>query len=220
MVTNAGNYFSDLDYNEIKTAAKNAGSYFVKEYGFDYDVDIVVTPPSSLLKTIPQDGIGGRTYSSRLIVIVLNKDEAEITYETVFEMICHELAHSIRWEKLPEHAMTLFEGIIMEGLAVALEEKALEDNDIISKQFFLQTILETSPTEIEELISKLKKDFEATDYDYEKIFFTGDATLPKWAGYKLGYHFVRMFIAGNKVNIVDATTASYKSFSLIPNLHT
>lgn len=39
--------------------------------------------------------------------------------------MCHELAHSLRWEKVPEYAETIFDGIILEGMAVVLEEEAM-----------------------------------------------------------------------------------------------
>lgn len=212
LIANAGNYFSDVYVEKIKKAAKDAELYFIKEYDFNYDVDIAVTPPSCLLMTIPEDGIGGRTYSSRLIVIVLNQDEAAITYETVFEMICHEMAHSLRWEKLPEHATTLFDGMIMEGLAVALEEKALNDNGIISYQYFLKTILETS-TEINEAALKHLEDMLIdTNYDYETIFFSGDSFLPRWAGYRIGYMIVKRYIKEKNITIKEATLLSHADF--------
>ena len=39
--------------------------------------------------------------------------------------MCHELVHSLRWEKVPEYAETMFNGMILEGMAVVLEEEAM-----------------------------------------------------------------------------------------------
>lgn len=39
------------------------------------------------------------------------------------------------------------------------------------------------------MIAVLKDRFEDKSYDYNKIFFTGDDVLPRWAGYRLGYLF-------------------------------
>ena len=39
--------------------------------------------------------------------------------------MCHELAYSLHWEKVPEHTETIFDGIILEGMAVVLEEEAM-----------------------------------------------------------------------------------------------
>jgi uncharacterized protein YjaZ len=212
-VANAGDIFSVEEIARMQAAANTAESYLINKIGFEYDVDLIITPPSQLMSTIPEDGITGRTYSSRLIVIVLDKNQAEVSQEAVFETICHEMSHSIRWEKLPEYANTLFEGMILEGLGVALEEKALADNGISSKQFFLQTVLETSPEMIEDTVSKLKNHFDNTNYDYEKIFYTGGEDLPRWAGYRLGYYFVKEHLEKSGISITEATTASYKDFS-------
>lgn len=213
LMANAGNVFSDEDVALISRAVKDAETYLLKELAFNYDVDIVVTPPSQLMRTIPEDGITGRTYNSQLIVIILNKSEAEVTRESVFETICHEMSHSLRWEKLPEYANTLFEGMIMEGLAIALEAKALEDNGISSKQLFLKTMLETTPEMNEVMLANLKHKLADTNYDYETIFYTGDDDLPRWAGYRLGYYFVQQHFKRTGVSITEATTTSYKDFS-------
>jgi uncharacterized protein YjaZ len=213
LLANAGNNFSEEEVALISRAVKDAEAYLLKELAFDYDVDIVVTPPSQLMRTIPEDGITGRTYNSRLIVIILNKAEAEVTRESLFETICHEMSHSLRWEKMPEYANTLFEGMIMEGLAVALEAKALEDNGISSKQFFLKTMLETTPEMNEAMLTNLKDKLADTNYDYETIFYTGNDDLPRWAGYRLGYYFVQQHLDRTGVSITEATTTSYTDFS-------
>lgn len=39
--------------------------------------------------------------------------------------MCHELAHSLRWEKVQEYAETMFNDMILKVLAVILEEEAM-----------------------------------------------------------------------------------------------
>ena len=55
--------------------------------------------------------------------------------------MCHELAHYLRWEKVPEYAETIFDGIILEGMAVVLEEEAmitaLKDNFYLFSSLFV-----------------------------------------------------------------------------------
>ena len=55
--------------------------------------------------------------------------------------MCHALAHSLRWEKVPEYAETIFDGIILEGMAVVLEEEAmitaLKDNFYLFSSLFV-----------------------------------------------------------------------------------
>jgi hypothetical protein len=55
--------------------------------------------------------------------------------------MCHELAYSLHWEKVPEHTETIFDGIILEGMAVVLEEEAmitaLKDNFYLFSSLFV-----------------------------------------------------------------------------------
>lgn len=55
--------------------------------------------------------------------------------------MCHELTYSLHWEKVPEHTETIFDGIILEGMAVVLEEEAmitaLKDNFYLFSSLFV-----------------------------------------------------------------------------------
>ena len=59
----------------------------------------------------------------------------------LLETMCHELAYSLHWEKVPEHTETIFDGIILEGMAVVLEEEAmitaLKDNFYLFSSLFV-----------------------------------------------------------------------------------
>jgi len=212
LITNAAKSFTNEETTMFQNAAKAAETYLTENFEFDYAVDIVITPPSYLMQTIPEDGITGRTYTSRFIIIVINKDEAKINEDIVFETICHEMSHSLRWEKVPEYANTLFQGMILEGLAIALEEKAMADTKKASKQFFLKTMQETDDKMIKNIISVLEKDFDNERYDYDTVFYTGNDSLPRWAGYRLGYHFVMKHLEDTGQTIQAATLASYNKF--------
>lgn len=212
-VTNASNAFSEAEIEIIRAATVAAEQYLSKNFSFDYNVDVIVAPPSLLMATIPEDGITGRTYSSRLLVLVIDKQQAEIKEDIVFEIICHEMSHSTRWEKVPEFANTLFKNMILEGLAVVLEEKALADTGRKNKQFFLSTVQNTDQMTIDEIIDSLKPQFDSEQYDYERLFFWGDESLPRWAAYRLGYYFVKKYMQENGISIEEATLLSYKKFS-------
>ena len=108
----------------------------------------------------------------------------------------------------------MFDGMILEGLAVVLEEEAMVKTGRQDKQFFLKEMQKTPQAEIDKMIAVLKDKFEGKVYDYNKIFFTGDDILPRWAGYRLGYYFVKQYLRQTDQNIVQATLASYKDFTL------
>ncbi len=162
-----------------------------------------------------EDGISGRTYHSRLIMLSIDKQQHAINEDFVFETICHELSHSLRWEKVPEYAKTLFDGMILEGLAVVLEEAAMAATQRPTRQYFLNTMQKTSIEEINSIIAILKDTFNSMDYDYTRVFFTGDNTLPRWAGYRLGCYFVKQYLEKTNRTIVQATEDRYQTFAKV-----
>ena len=212
-MANANQIFTNAEITIFKNATQKAEGFISATFAqFDYEVDVIIATPSFILPTIAEDGIAGKTLHSRLIILSLDKNQHEISEGFIFETICHEMSHSLRWEKLPEYAETMFDGMILEGLAVALEEEAMIKTGRQDKQFFLKEIQETPRAEIDKMITVLKDKFEDKIYDYNKIFFTGDDILPRWAGYKLGYYFVKQYLRQTDQDIVQATLASYKDF--------
>lgn len=219
-IAGANQTFTDAEVAMFKNATQQAEAFISSEFAqFDYEVDVIITTPSPLLPTIAEDGIAGKTLHSRLIMISIDKSQHEVSEDFIFETICHEMSHSLRWEKLPEYAETMFDGMILEGLAVALEEEAVTKLRRQNKQFFLKEMQKTPQAEIDEMIVALKDSFEDKVYDYNKIFFTGDDVLPRWAGYKLGYYFVKQHLRQTNKTIAQATLASYKEFNLATPQH-
>lgn len=210
-IANASKDFTDTDVTAIRRAVKRAETFVSGVFrSFDYDLDLIVVSSSPTTPTIPQDGIGGRTYHSRLIVVALDKSQHEPSEDFIFGTVCHELSHSLRWEKVPEFAETLFDSMVMEGLAVVLEEQAMNQSGYELRQFFLTEVRRTKPKEINTMMIALKDKFDDTEYDYETIFFSGNNLLPRWTGYKLGYYLVKRYLSKTKQTIGQATLASYK----------
>jgi uncharacterized protein YjaZ len=213
LIANANENFTPTEVATINDAIISAERFIKEHFTFDYEVDIVITAPSFLMNTIPEDGISGRTYNSRLIIIVLDKNQAAITESVIYETICHEMSHSLRWEKLPEYSDNLFKGMILEGLAAVLEEKALEEKGSDTPQFYFRTVRDTTEVEYAAMIETLKDSFEDKSYDYETIFYTGNETLPRWTGYRLGYYYVKRYLKKTGRSIEEATLDSYNLFT-------
>ena len=214
-IANANQTFTNAEITIFKNAAQKAEDFISAIFTqLDYEVDVITTTPSPMLPTIAEDGIAGKTIHSRLIMISADKNQHKINEGFIFETICHEMSHSLRWEKLPEYAETMFDGMILEGLAVVLEEEAMADSGRRDQQFFLREVQKTSQAEIDKMVAALKDSLENKVYDYNKIFFTGDDVLPRWAGYKLGYYFVKQHLHQTNQTIAQATLASYKDFIL------
>lgn len=212
-IANASDKFTNGEVKAIEGAIASAEKFINNYFDFDYDVDIVVTAPSFLMSTIPEDGISGRTYNSQLITLVLNSHERPISEDLAFETVCHEMSHSLRWGKLPEYSKTLFDGAILEGLAIALEEAAIEEQGNEEKQFFLKEMQNTDQDTIYGIITQLEGMFNSEQYDYDTIFYTGNGKIPRWSGYRLGYYYVKKYLNKKDVTIFEATLASYSEFS-------
>src|SRR3990167_8064223 len=97
-----------------------------------------------------------------------------------------------------------------EGLAIAMEEKAIEDSGKGSSQFFLQEMKRTDEFMVKSMIENLKNNFDDEKYNYEQIFYTGNDKIPRWTGYRLGYHYVQEYLKRTKATVPEATLASYK----------
>lgn len=212
LIDNSERLFTKDEILIFRAAAQDAEAYIANNFDFDYPVDVVMTAPSALMNTIPEDGITGRTYHSRHIVVAIDTKRAPINQDIVFEVICHEMSHSLRWEKLPERATTLFKGMILEGLAVVLEETALANTGRVRQQFFLSEMQSTTHDMIDLMTARLKADFDAKQYDYDTIFYTGNDAIPRWCGYRLGYHLVKRHLETTGLSIFEATLASYRDF--------
>lgn len=212
LVSNSNKNFNDNDLSIFSKASIAAEKFITNNFYFNYEVDVLITAPSYIMNTIPEDGISGRTYNSHFIIIVVNKEQSEVNEDIVFETICHEMSHSLRWEKLTETANTLFEVMILEGLAIALEKEALVSTGRKNKQFFLEEMEETDEVIANNIISQLRNLFDNQEYDYSRIFYDGDEKLPRWAGYRLGYYLVNKHLKLTEESIYKATLSSYKNF--------
>lgn len=219
-IANASNYFTDRDVAAIKDGVQDVEDFISENFDFNYEVDLIVTAPSFMLLTIAEDGIGARTYSSRLMAIVLDKKQAPIRKDTVFETVSHEMSHSLRWEKNPnDYTKTLFDEAILEGLAVVLEEKALKDTGRKYRQFFLREMQSTDQDTIRGILAELGDKLHDADYSYwpeayNTLFYGGSDKLPRWAGYRLGYYLIKKYLSEADITINEATTASYNSFKV------
>ena len=71
---------------------------------------------------------------------------------------------------------------------------------------------ETNQAMIDDITAQLKDEFNSGQYDHQKVLFTGDDTLPRWAGYRLGYYFVKKYLETTGSTINEATLASYGDF--------
>lgn len=211
IIANANHNLSSIT-PKIQAATARAEATVNKKLKINHNINLIFAELDHFL--IPEDGIGGRTYRADFILITLDlkKDPTE---DTLFEIICHELCHAARWGANPEYMTTLFDGIINEGIATAFEEKIATDNH--HKQVFLNTILSRSDAENQKLLDQLRPQLDHADYNYNAIFFTGNAELPKWTGYSIGYYLVKKYLSITNKTISQAFADNYANFKIALN---
>lgn len=193
----------------IISAIKTAEEYVFPRLKIDWDIDLLVTNRLHDI-VIPEDGVGGYTKTSDFIEFAINEEKA--TENLISEMIAHELCHAARWGKNDERIITLFDGMISEGIATHLEAEFVKDRE--EKTVFIKTILERSDNENKKILEELRDQLDSNYYDYYTIFFNGNDKLPRWSGYSLGYYLVKKYLEKTNKKIEDAFTDKYADFKI------
>lgn len=142
---------------------------------------------------IPEIGIGGYAPSPHLVLIALDPKFAnfERTMKAEIERtIAHELYHCLR-ARGPGYGKSLLTALVSEGLADYFDLEIngggprLWDVALSNKQML-------------ELGEKAKKEYQNENYNHNDWFFgSKDGTIPRWAGYTLGFKLVGEYLARN-----------------------
>lgn len=201
----------DRSRQKIDSAIDRAQVFLNDGFDNQAEINIFFCKPFDITLAIPEDNIGGRAYFGNMIFIV-SDDFDKVSEDILFEIICHESSHALRYWFLPEYSYTLLDTMILEGLAICLEKEAMKNS--YNRQFFLKTMLKTSDDEMVDIYNLIKGNFDSTDSDYiNKVLFDGDENIPRWAGYKLGYYIANKYLEKNNKTIFEANFDSYKKFS-------
>lgn len=99
----------------------------------------------------------------------------------LIETVAHEYNHAVWYHHHGGHQQTLFESMIIEGLAEHFREQTVGGETALWCKAL-------SSDESQEMFQKLKPYFNETNM-YESVFF-GDKDYKKWTGYSVGYWFV------------------------------
>jgi uncharacterized protein YjaZ len=189
---------------QIKRAVEHADRYAVPRLNIDKEIDVIFRIPGMSGFYIPEENIGGRAENNQLVQIVINNDAKKLDESLIFQTLCHELCHVIRYRKFPKYDLRLSAGIISEGLATVFEEISLIENKLKNTGYFLLEVQNT--TNFNVIYDKIKSDFDSKHWDSRKYFFEGDKKLklPRWSGYKVGYYLIKKYLESSGADIVDA----------------
>lgn len=198
------------DEKKILNEVERAEKYAAKQMGLKHKMDLVLTTrmPGLLIR---EDGVGGRTYASDLIIM----DVEDFKTGVLAEMMVHELCHAIHWQENSEYIQRLFDDIILEGIAVAVEAEYASEQD--NKTFFIETMTKRTEAENVEILEKLKPELSEARYDNYGIFIERE-DLPRWAGYSLGYYLVQQYLEKTGKGVFEILGEQYQDFAKVLDL--
>lgn len=140
---------------------------------------------------IPHLGVGGYCPSGSLVFVWFNsgfKDFDRTIRGHLPRTLAHELHHAARWQAVG-YGQTLLEAVVTEGLASHFEMEVFG-----GKPQRWDTALELR--QVAKFMSVAEKEFHQKDYSHQDWFFgSAKRKIPRWAGYALGYHLVRSYLA-------------------------
>lgn len=207
LLTEANGNLSDKK-EVIKNAVRTAEKYAFQKLKIDWDVDVLITNRIPMI--IPENGVGGYTFSADFIRINIDNDKA--TENLISENVVHELCHAARWGKNDEWTKSLFDGLIFEGIACTLEAEFAKDKS--EKTLFIRNVLERSDKENEKILAEIRDKLDSNEYNYDEIFFNGNDKLPRWSGYSLGFYLVKKYLEKTHKKIEDAFADKYAEFKI------
>jgi len=197
------NYYDDL-LSELKHALQLASSHIKFSY---LDINIV---PDQTWYIMPEFGFGAITYSANLLYISV--DSSACTKKAITEefgaLVVHELNHVARLAKLNIENwddVTFLEDAIQEGIAVLFQELLYPKSALYINNDVMD--------DIDGWVGKAKEIYnkKRNEYDRDGWFF-GSETLPRWAGYTIGYYLVKKYYDSNKITLQELTELPVSKF--------
>lgn len=144
-------------------------------------------------ETIPELGIAGACYRRALVFFTLDPGndnfEASLAAGEVQKLLTHELHHSFRHATCG-YGSRLGEALVTEGLADAFDDEINGGNG----QPWNHAI---AGSDWAGVLERAERELWAETYDHAGWFYGSDRALPRWAGYTIGYHLVRTYLAAN-----------------------
>lgn len=155
------------------------------------NVDIVIY--DNHWNTIPETGEGGKTVGGNTIFISLNPDFPKFSRTLAYFLprsIFHELHHAARYQAI-ENNKTLLDAFVSEGLACLFAQEQTDQKP----DFWTAAV---HGKKLRELINRAEKEYKDSIKKYRAWFFGSELTIPRWAGYSIGYKLVEDYIGKHK----------------------
>jgi|SRR3989344_1045089 len=182
-------FFRDFDISRelIDRIIKNINSVFnlCSSVLQDEEINLFFFETKDFFVSNKMGGSTGFCTNKNCILVLLNLETFSDT--GLKNTVVHELAHAMS-PYYDMSDMSVGQGIVFEGIAENFRESLV---DKIKSSF----VLEVKEEEVWPLFNKIKFDLNSKNLnDYYEVFF-GTGKYPLWAGYAIGYYFVKGYIS-------------------------
>ena len=208
----------DLDsrINPINAAVKDVELFIKQNLNVNWKINAIFS--RGLFRfVIPEDGVGGRTYASDYLEIAIDKKASPPRW-LIAEMLAHEIGHALRWGFNPQYSDAFVDNAILEGIAICVQEEFAKKSK--AKSYFLGTMqARVKDAESNRKLARKTLEFwQSTKYNYQTFFIDGGnvgklkKSLPRWAGYSLGFYIVKEALQQSQMSIFEAIDKDFDFF--------
>lgn len=143
-------------------------------------------------RVIPEIGLGGFNPNEYEVIIGVNANFANLdqTLQTdLVAQLAHEMHHARR-RRTVGYGSTLFEAIVTEGLA---DHFSIEVTGIAPPPWSVAL----TGNELQDWIQTASNSWDQSPYNHSAWFVGTDPSIPRWAGYAIGFELVKNYLAEN-----------------------
>lgn len=170
------------------------------------DLDVVVSHSENVIPETGDAGYASTGYDIQLWLDANRKDAVEVISTRLPRTLAHEAHHSKRWRG-PGYGKTLLDALVTEGLAQHFEKELFGYEPVTSFPF--------AAADAEKVRDRLKRDMASSGYSHDVWFLSrGDESMPKWAGYRIGYavvqHYLNLHLDQTACSLAEVPSSAFE----------
>lgn len=189
--------------DKLKEITKKAKSYTFSKFKYNKIINIYFRTCSHGFTEISEK-VSGCTYASRLIEMRLKKDFLD---EDLLVVLIYQLFHAARWEVNSEETYSLFDILILKGLALHFTYGYYRK--YINTILPIEMIANQSNSMNEKNLTFLSNIIMTNNYSYDEIFLKRGKMLPKLVGHSLAYYLVNLYLLATNKEVEDIYFEKY-----------
>lgn len=190
---------SEEDLSKITSIVESAMSKVEKELEFKEEISLDVKYSSNEYVIERMDGVAGKTFSKKRIVIEICTD-SENWKPALENTVYHEAMHTWFYQKLDGFPQTLWQYIIDEAMTQNFAEN-------LKPGFKPGWRNEHSVEDIKEYWPKIKENLDRPRKRVEPLYHGGN-DFPDWLGYSVSYQIGKKLLEEDKESVRDLSSVS------------